>query len=267
MNAKPQRPTQKGAAFGSHRSSRRHEQPGRREPRRDALETEFDAARQALKTPRAAAISGIVFSLLLSVSWTLIRLAVPANPRNAGVWLANPALKSAVVVALTLVPFAGIAFLWFIGVVRDRMGQREDRLFASVFLGSGLLFVAMLFVASAVGAGLITSLADAPGSGILAESDAWRLGRAVTYLVMTTYAMRMAAVFMISTASIAVRTAIMPRWIAILGFACALVLLVSVGFIAWVELLFPAWVFLVSAYILIATQRASRAKRRPMAAE
>ena len=77
--------------------------------------------------------------------------------------------------------------------MRGRMAQREDRLRASVFLGSGLLFVAMLFVASAVGAGLITSLADASGSGILAVSDAWRLGRAVTYLIMTTHALRMAA--------------------------------------------------------------------------
>ena len=42
-------------------------------------------------------------------------------------------------------PFAGIAFLWFIGVVRDQLGEVEDRLFSTVFLGSGLLFLAMLF--------------------------------------------------------------------------------------------------------------------------
>ncbi len=53
-------------------------------------------------------------------------------------------------VSLNLVPFAGIAFLWFIGVLRDRIGEREDRFFATVFLGSGLLFVAMMFVAVAV---------------------------------------------------------------------------------------------------------------------
>ena len=54
-----------------------------------------------------------------------------------------------------MVPFAGIAFLWFIGVVRDRIGEREDKFFATVFLGSGLLFVAMLFAAAAVLGGLI----------------------------------------------------------------------------------------------------------------
>ena len=54
-------------------------------------------------------------------------------------------------------PFAGITFLWFIGVVRDGIGRFEDRFFASVFLGSGLLFLAMMFASSAVGAGLVAS--------------------------------------------------------------------------------------------------------------
>ena len=54
-------------------------------------------------------------------------------------------------------PFAGICFLWFIGVVRDGFGRYEDRFFASVFLGSGLLFLAMVFAASAVGAALVAS--------------------------------------------------------------------------------------------------------------
>ena len=47
--------------------------------------------------------------------------------------------------SLHLVPFA-VAFLWFIGVVRDQLGNVEDRLFSTVFLGGGLLFLAMLFV-------------------------------------------------------------------------------------------------------------------------
>jgi hypothetical protein len=50
---------------------------------------------------------------------------------------------------------AGIAFLWFIGVIRDHLGDREDRFFATVFLGSGLLFVAMLFICG----GIIATLA------------------------------------------------------------------------------------------------------------
>jgi hypothetical protein len=102
-----------------------------------------------LRTPRAAAIAGIAFSLLLSASIVLIRLA-SQNQSGAGT-------RSVLVLGLNLVPFAGIAFLWFIGVVRDRIGEYEDRFFATVFLGSGLLFLALLFAAAAVAGGLIAS--------------------------------------------------------------------------------------------------------------
>ena len=83
----------------------------------------------SVRAPRAAAIAGIIFSILLMTSFILIRVAVPANPLEAGVWLQTGAGK--VVLALNLVPFAGVAFLWFIGVLRDRLGEREDRFFAT----------------------------------------------------------------------------------------------------------------------------------------
>jgi len=201
-----------------------------------------------LRTPRAAAIAGIVFSLLLGLTLVLLIVSVPSNPAAAGDWLTSPSRRGAVAVALNLVPFAGIAFLWFIGVVRDRIGQREDRFFASVFLGSGLLFVAMLFVGAAFAGGLIADAAA--GSGAAPGSDLLTVGRQVTSLLLHVYAMRMAAVFTMSTATITLRTQLIPRWIGILGLAVAVVLLVSVGLTLWVELLFPAWILLLSIDIL-----------------
>jgi hypothetical protein len=201
-----------------------------------------------LRTPRAAAVAGIAFSLLLSLALVLVTLSSPANPAKVGAWLTYSTRRDTIAVALNLVPFAGIAFLWFIGVVRDRIGQHEDRFFGSVFLGSGLLFVAMLFAAAAFAGGLITDVAlrsgAAPGPAILS------LGRQVTGLLLHVYAMRMAAVFTISTATITLRTRVVPRWIGILGYAVAAVLLVSVGLTPWVELLFPAWILLLSIDIL-----------------
>ena len=106
-----------------------------------------------LRTPRAAAVAGIVFSVLLVLALVLLIVATPKDPTRAGTWLSDSSRRGAVAVALNLIPFAGIAFLWFIGVVRDRVGEHEDRFFATVFLGSGLLFVAMLFVAAAFAGG------------------------------------------------------------------------------------------------------------------
>ena len=206
-----------------------------------------------LRTPRAAAVAGIVFSVLLAAVFVLLRLAVPADPRVAGSWLTDPDRRTAVTVGLSLVPFAGIAFLWFIGVIRDRVGQREDRFFATVFLGSGLLFVAMLFVAAAVIGGLFAAATRSSG---LPGADTLTLGRDVTGSLVNIYSMRMAAVFMLTTVTIARRTEIVSRWLTVAGIAAALVLLVTVGISPWVELLFPAWVLALSIDILVAGPKA-----------
>ena len=206
------------------------------------------AAPSALKTPRAAAVAGIVFSALLITALVLLRLSVPADSAVAGTWLTNAGKRSAVAVGLNLVPFAGIAFLWFIGVIRDRIGANEDRFFATVFLGSGLLFVGMLFVAAAVGGGLIASASSSSGSP---GADTLALGRNVTSMLLNVYTMRMAAVFTLTTVTIARRTGIVSRWLIIAGIATAVVLLVGVGISPWVELLFPAWVLALSIDFLV----------------
>ena len=201
-----------------------------------------------LRAPGAAAVAGIVFSVFLITALVLLRLSVPAHAGVPGRWLTDSGRRTAVVIGLNLVPFAGIAFLWFIGVIRDRIGGREDRFFATVFLGSGLLFVGMLFVAAAVAGGLFATASGSgpPGAGTLAA------GRNVTAILLNVYAMRMAAVFTLTTVTIARRTQIVSRWLEVAGLATALVLLVGVGISAWVELLFPAWILALSIDILTA---------------
>ena len=61
--------------------------------------------------------------------------------RGAAIWLTDSSGRNAVRLALNLVLFAGIAFLWFMGLLRNRVGTLEDQFFATVFLGSGLLFL------------------------------------------------------------------------------------------------------------------------------
>ena len=208
-------------------------------------------AGSSLRTPRGAAVAGIIFSVLLITALTLLRISAPAHPGAGSQWLTDSGKRAAVAVALNLVPFAGIAFLWFIGVLRDRIGEREDRFFATVFLGSGLLFVGMIFVAAAVGGALIAAAAasNLPPGGTLA------LSRNITNGLLNVYAMRMAAVFTLTTVTIARRTQIVSRWLTIAGFACALVLLIGIGLSPWVELVFPAWILALSLDVLLAGSR------------
>jgi hypothetical protein len=217
------------------------------------MNKDLASRKERLTTPRAAALAGIIFSVLLITSLVLIRISVPADPQAAGSWLAGGSKN--VSLALNLVPFAGIAFLWFIGVVRDRIGEHEDRFFATVFLGSGLLFLAMLFTSTATAGGMISMYGSA--ASMLVESGIYAYNRAVTYEIMNVYAMKMAGVFMISTCTLSLRTGIFPRWMAFLGLALALFLLFSIGFFSWASLVFPLWVLLISVYILLVNFRRS----------
>ena len=222
-----------------------------------AENTQDSAARMraALRTQRAAAFAGIVFSLLCGLAMVCVRLVVPPFPNDAGAWLVDSSRRDLVLVVLNLVPVAGIAFLWFIGVIRDRVGASEDRLFATVFLGSGLIFTVMLFVAVAVAAGLI----DQAGSQYaeLTRSDTWGTERHIVVELMS-LAMRMAGVFTIATSTIVLRTGTLPRWTAWVGYAVGLTLLLFVQAVQWLQLLFPAWVFLICVVILYSHFRQAR---------
>lgn len=146
--------------------------------------------RQALKTPRAAAIAGILFAIMFTISIILVRVAVPkvlSGELGKTSVIENSAKIS---LALTLVPFAGIAFLWFIGVLRDRMGKLEDQFFSTVFFGSGLLFLAMTFASAAISGGVLSSYAILPDPSI--GSSVLAFGRAVTHTILNVYAVRMA---------------------------------------------------------------------------
>ena len=149
--------------------------------------------------------------------------------------------------ALNLIPFAGIAFLWFIGVIRDQLGRREDRFFATVFLGSGLLFLGMLFVAAAVVGAMLIAFRDEPAA--FSASPTFRFARAVSSLV-NIYMVKMAGVFMISTSTVAMSTRFAPRWLAALGYLLAALLLIGSSFLRWSFALFPLWVLLLSIHIL-----------------
>jgi hypothetical protein len=194
--------------------------------------------------------------VLLAVALVLIGVSAPSDPSEAGTWLTDPNKRGAVAVALNLIPFAGIAFLWFIGVIRDRIGQHEDRLFASVFLGSGLLFVGMLFVAAAVAAGLLTD--PAIEAGQVPSSEIWGFGRRIAFTLLNVYAIRMGAVFILSTTAIGKRTGVIPRWLVVTGIVAGLVLLLGSNISTWLNLVLPTWTLILSVHILVRNAEVAR---------
>ncbi|MGC1347293.1 MAG: hypothetical protein WA863_14625 [Methyloceanibacter sp.] len=188
----------------------------------------------------------MLFSVLLLAVFWLLRTSIPADPQEPGSWLQKSSGK--VALALNLMPFAGIAFLWFIGVLRDRLGQQEDRFFATVFFGSGLLFLATLFTGAAIIGAILIAFAMQPQE--LIGSATFHFARAAAYIMVNVYMIKMASVFMTTTSTLAMYTGIAPRWLAVLGIVLALILLFGSFYISWSFLVFPLWVFLLSASML-----------------
>jgi hypothetical protein len=203
---------------------------------------------KTLTTPRAAAAAGVAFAFLFGANLILIRWSLPEGAQPGSQWL--DAASGKMRIAAVLMPFAGISFLWFIGVVRDNLGRLEDRFFATVFLGSGLLFLAMMFVTSAVGAGLAASN-GVVGHSEVGHSEVALFGQMVVLALSKTYALRMAAVFMISLATIWLRTGLMPRWLVYFSYLFAAALLIAGDVSMWLTLGFPIWVLMVSVLLLV----------------
>jgi hypothetical protein len=188
-----------------------------------------------------------LFALLFGATLILIRVKMPEGVGDSTEWLDSD--RGGILTATKLMPFAGITFLWFIGVVRDGFGRYEDRFFASVFLGSGLLFLAMMFVSTAVAAALVAS-----NTGVIdpaAHVEVIAFGKMIVVSAARTYAIRMAAVFMISLATIWLKTGLMPRWLVVVSYLVAVALLIASDVSMWLTLAFPIWVLVVSGLILI----------------
>ena len=215
-----------------------------------------------IRSPRSAALAGILFSVLLVASMLLISgvSQVPPNDFNLE-WLEDRA--DSISMALSLIPFAGIAFFWFTGVIRDHIGDREDRFFATVFLGSGIAYVVLMFVYAATIGAVFSLRALAPD--LLADNDIYIFAFMFMNEILGNFILRIAGVYMFSIGTIWTQAEVMPRWLSILTYILALIFLFFSGSIREARFVFPAWVFLTSIYVLITNRRLERTKESQFA--
>ena len=196
--------------------------------------------RTALPMPRSAAIDGILFPVLLIRSLWLQQVSILAEAARLGVWVSENAGQLSL--ALNLIPIATVSFIWFLDVPRDWHGAREDQFFATVRLGSGLMFLGMMFVAPSTVNALIVTCGN-PSSTPLDAAD-YILDRNFIRSLMHIYAFKFAAVFMMSASTVGLYLRLMPWWIALLGQRVSrspavrqcILRLGSVRFSSWVAL-------------------------------
>jgi len=203
-----------------------------------------------LRSTEAAALAGLIHSVLYVTAISLMRRAPsPVIGREIDTdWYLNAGNQRLMITGLNLLVLSTIAFLWFVAVIRRRVGEREDRLFGTVFLSSALLLAGLWLV----GAMVYTTPAFAayvfgyePTAGDIAM---WHGAAVATLLVLVA---RLQAVFILTATTVVRLAGTFPRWVVLAGYATGLFLmLVSVPntLLHWV---FPAWVALISTVTLI----------------
>ena len=204
--------------------------------------------RREIRSPRSAALAGIGYSILMITGMTIISSLARVRLEDITPELLETWSKKASLIIL-LVPFAGIMFLWFTGVVRDLLGEQEDRFFSTIFFGSGIVQVVLLFLWGAIFGAIM-----ATKTMMVVESTDTRMylfGFALMNEIIGNYSLRMAGVYMTAINTLWSKTGLMPRWMTIITYILALGFLVAAERIREARFIFPVWVFVVSVYILI----------------
>lgn len=207
---------------------------------------------QNIRSPRAAAAAGLIFAFLSILQMSLGSTIGADTPGNIQRELLEE-WSQIVSLVLGIMPFSGIAFIWFTAVIRDWLGEREDRFFSTVFFGSGIIYVAMMFVYAAVMGAIFGSLALAEVYAL--DNGIFVFGFALVNEVLENYALRMAGVYMLSIGTLLSKTGHAPRWLVALTFIVAGGFILFAGTTRVALYIFPGWVIVLSIYILIINYR------------
>lgn len=202
------------------------------------------------------AISGVVFAGLLIASLVLL-LQAPGldDPDSSYIAFYAAGGDVLVTVGMHLVPFAGIAWLWHMMATRSLVESHPgppSKLPFGLHLASGILFVAMLFAAAAaVGApallGVFSTLPPPP-------PDVARALAGVGYGLTFVYGVRAAGMYMMTMTSTMRTTGLLPRWLVVLGYLAAAFLLLTTTYHPSTLLVFPGWVLVVCATLVVRTR-------------
>jgi hypothetical protein len=208
-------------------------------------------AASRIRSIEAAAVAGLVFAVLSFISLLLLNSPPdPAAPDSEVIaWYSDSANRALLTLGLSLSVVSAISFLWFVAVIRRRVGDREDKFFATVFLGSGILLTGIMLVGSAtLASGAVTAdLADGrvPDASVLNALNG--LGTSLLLLVL----LRIQAVFVVSTSTLALRSNAFSRWLSYLGYGIALVMFFIPILTEPIGLAFPIWVGTLSIALLV----------------
>ena len=210
-----------------------------------------DAAGVKARSIEAAAVAGLGYSVLAALALTRMSSypSLDATEAELTAWFDDDSNQILLTGALGLASISAILFLWFVAVVRRRLGDREDRFFATVFLGSGIAYVAVWLVGAAVLAGPAVAMTMLDAAEVTPASASLAGGVAAGLVLVV--APRLEAVFIFSTSTVILRSKVLPSWLAFVVYAAGLVMFLAPFVYPPLAYVFPAWVFAVSVVLLV----------------
>lgn len=205
----------------------------------------------------SAALSGVGAAVLISLSVYLLsrQPGVTSSSEDLS-WYADSGNRFTVLLGLNLAALGVVAFLWFMAVIRRRLGEREDQLFATVFLGSGIAF-GLLTITAASCVAAPTLVVRFGGTASLDESTV-ALAHGLWFGLWGVGASRLAGVFMAATSTIGMRFGALPRWLSRLGLVLGALLGVTGAFAGPLDFLFTVWLAAVSLTLLVTRRSRER---------
>jgi hypothetical protein len=208
-------------------------------------------ARRWLRSVEAAAVAGMIYAITAISALVLLArfpsLDLPEQQLTA--WFDDSGHRLLLVLGLNLAAISSIAFLWFIAVIRRRLGEQEDQFFATVFLGSGIVYIALWLVSAAAIAAPAIVIA-LPDAGVV-SAPSISLAKGVGAGLLLVVAPRIQAVFILTVSNLIFRLGVLPRWLAVFGLVTGLVMFFVPLVSRPIGIALPIWAFVVSTVILL----------------
>ena len=226
-------------------------------PGSDAAPNDHLARRHAA---RLTSVLGIAFAVLFLVGLAMLNRT--PGPRSTDQELvdfyASGAQRAIVLSGLYLLPLAAVAFLWFIAALRQWMEMSSrtiDRLLATVQMMSGVAFITLAFAAAGAATIVATSveLANLPTDPFVA-----RQFPLYSRTLLIVFGMRMAAIFVTTTAKLGHEAQLLPRWFVFGSYGVAAALFLVATLNVWLVVVFPLWVLVLNGIIWFHTRTAAQ---------
>lgn len=215
------------------------------------LDERQQRSRHWFRSLEAAAVAGMVYAVLAIGGLLLLSQFPSLDQSNEEItrWFDDSANQSSLILGLNLMVMSSVAFLWFVAVIRRRVGDREDRFFGTVFFGAGIAYVAIWLVGGAALAGPAVTMSVSDSGSVSASSASLAAGIGMGLLLVV--ALRIQAVFILTTSTVILRSGILPRWLAIVGYVVAVAMFFFPLIADPVGVIFPIWVAVVSIVIFV----------------